>query len=354
MRKKRTTLQPFSLSFLDCICCGFGSVILLFVLTSGRKAESRQSELSDVNIDLGALKNELEEVKDEHLKINSKNDSLSELLAKIKAKKQTIALSLEDKNKALQLALKDQASLDESLKKLLDKLEHMPKTEEPPAIPFPNPVKRQYMTDFKLDGNRVLILLEASGGMLDLDVDSVIDRLSDDDVKKREAPKWKRAVKATEWLISSLHSSSRYQVMVFNKNAKTILSESNPEWLDLKDRKTTTNVIDALNNLVPQGGANLERAFNTIHSMSERPDNIILITDGLPTLSDSVESGSTIDEARRIRMYSVAKKRILNRVPINIILFPMSGDPSAAALYWVLATKTKGSFICPSKNWPET
>ena len=31
-RRERRPFEVFSLSFLDCICCGFGAIILLFVL----------------------------------------------------------------------------------------------------------------------------------------------------------------------------------------------------------------------------------------------------------------------------------------------------------------------------------
>ena len=30
---KRRETEVFSLSFLDCICCGFGAVLLVFLLT---------------------------------------------------------------------------------------------------------------------------------------------------------------------------------------------------------------------------------------------------------------------------------------------------------------------------------
>ena len=33
MKKRRRDIDIFSLSFLDCICCGFGAIILLFVLS---------------------------------------------------------------------------------------------------------------------------------------------------------------------------------------------------------------------------------------------------------------------------------------------------------------------------------
>jgi hypothetical protein len=33
MKLRRRTTEVFSLSFMDCICCGFGAIILLLVLT---------------------------------------------------------------------------------------------------------------------------------------------------------------------------------------------------------------------------------------------------------------------------------------------------------------------------------
>ena len=37
MRSKKRNINVFSLSFLDCICCGFGAVLLLFILTAKRQ-----------------------------------------------------------------------------------------------------------------------------------------------------------------------------------------------------------------------------------------------------------------------------------------------------------------------------
>ena len=33
MRRQRREAEAFSMSFLDCICCGFGAIILLLVVT---------------------------------------------------------------------------------------------------------------------------------------------------------------------------------------------------------------------------------------------------------------------------------------------------------------------------------
>lgn len=37
---RRRRIELFSLSFMDCICCGFGAIILLFVLTMGSQTEA--------------------------------------------------------------------------------------------------------------------------------------------------------------------------------------------------------------------------------------------------------------------------------------------------------------------------
>jgi hypothetical protein len=39
-------------------------------------------------------------------------------------------------------------------------------------------------------------------------------------------------------------------------------------------------------------------------------------------------------------------------IPVNTILFPMEGDPEAAAMFWQFAMTTKGSFLTPSRDWP--
>ena len=46
---KRRDFNVFSLSFLDCICCGFGAIVLLLVLT--KLGEPQALEQAVVNLD---------------------------------------------------------------------------------------------------------------------------------------------------------------------------------------------------------------------------------------------------------------------------------------------------------------
>ena len=82
------------------------------------------------------------------------------------------------------------------------------------------------------------------------------------------------------------------------------------------------------------------------------PDNIFLITDGLPTQGAGAPRGSKVSGAERQRLYREAVKKLPRNVPVNIILEPLEGDPMAASEFWQLAQVSRGSFLSPSKDWP--
>ena len=65
MRLKRRTVEVFSLSFLDCICCGFGAIILLLVLTDvGQPIVIERSE-KDLKGQIDALQRQLFDLRGE-------------------------------------------------------------------------------------------------------------------------------------------------------------------------------------------------------------------------------------------------------------------------------------------------
>src|SRR3954452_20626993 len=47
---RRRSVEVFSLSFLDCICCGFGAIILLLVLTE----YARPAKIEETRVNLQA------------------------------------------------------------------------------------------------------------------------------------------------------------------------------------------------------------------------------------------------------------------------------------------------------------
>jgi len=103
---------------------------------------------------------------------------------------------------------------------------------------------------------------------------------------------------------------------------------------------------------VPAGGTSLERTFAAVNLLPELPDNIYLITDGLPTQGLTKPKSATISGPERVNLFNKAIELLPAGVPVNVILAPMEGDPMAAAAFWQLAQITEGSFMSPSRDWP--
>jgi hypothetical protein len=82
MKKRRRDIEIFSLSFLDCICCAFGAVILLFVLSKFAEPIIIEDLREDLESVIERLEEELYEIRGETVILNreltAKKEQLSE------------------------------------------------------------------------------------------------------------------------------------------------------------------------------------------------------------------------------------------------------------------------------------
>lgn len=85
-RRQRRDLQGLSLSFLDVICCGFGAVILLLVLTKFAEPVILQQSTEDLEALIVALEAELVEIRGETRIVNQELVSRREQTAEIEAR----------------------------------------------------------------------------------------------------------------------------------------------------------------------------------------------------------------------------------------------------------------------------
>ena len=133
MRKQRRAAEEFSLSFLDVICCGFGAVILLLMIT--KTVEPQIIEASTVNLEgrIAALQEQLFELRgDTHIlnrDLNARHEQLSEhedriailrgKLAAVKSQHETLNVQSNSNDIVTsQLAVARQ-QLSEEMKRLL-------------------------------------------------------------------------------------------------------------------------------------------------------------------------------------------------------------------------------------------
>ncbi|MFQ5644969.1 MAG: hypothetical protein ACE5FQ_14925, partial [Thiogranum sp.] len=99
-------------------------------------------------------------------------------------------------------------------------------------------------------------------------------------------------------------------------------------------------------------GTSLYQAFAVAKKLSPAPDNILLVTDGLPTQGRGKPKRTTVSAEQRLEHFSAAVRSLPAGVPVNTLLMPMEGDAWAAAAYWKLAIDTRGSFLTPARDWP--
>jgi hypothetical protein len=142
-------------------------------------------------------------------------------------------------------------------------------------------------------------------------------------------------------------------VLAFNTRAWPMSKDGAIKWLDGSDAQALNDAVMELRRTVPQGGTSLENAFAAMNTLVPQPDNVFIITDGLPTQGAAPPVvKKTIDGDGRLKLFERALAKYPNRVPANVILMPMEGDPAASGAFWALARRTGGSFLMPSKDWP--
>ena len=110
--------------------------------------------------------------------------------------------------------------------------------------------------------------------------------------------------------------------------------------------------LEAIHNLVPENGTSFTNAFLAARNFIPRTDQIILITDGLPTQGKSEGFGKYISAARRARLFDESVGSLPEGVPVDTVLLPLKGEPQAEHRFWDLARLTHGTLFMPSKDWP--
>jgi hypothetical protein len=363
MARKKRDFTTFNLSFLDIMSCGFGAVVLVFLIID----HSIKTESKDLNRDLLSEVNLLQEdVRDGEEGLVKLRNTLAEVdMQMVEAQGRATRITEEiDRYEALIAGLRDEGYTErediESLKAEIQSLEQevkklreaAAKESGSSAREFIGEGNRQYLTGINLGGRNIAILLDVSASMLADKLVNIIRLRNMDQAVQRKADKWSRALATVDWLTAQLPVSSKYQVITFNTRAAPALANTGDKWLEVANQAQLEDVSSQLRKLTPSGGTSLHNAFIALQALSPAPDNIFLITDGLPTQGTGGPRGSKISGADRQRLYREAVKLLPRNVPVNIILEPLEGDPMAASEFWQLAQVSGGSFMSPSVDWP--
>lgn len=363
---RRRNVEVFSLSFLDVICCGFGAVILFYTIISAqsgiertRKAEDLSAQVSKLEEEVLAgaknlvvLRNTLQRTESETVSATSRATQLIEEMQRKREESFIYDAETLAKRERIEKLKADVKSLEENARRL----------EASAAVKTPRGeltgagkslASRRYITGLTLKGRRILVLIDRSASMLDEDLVNIIRLRNSPVAAQINAEKWRRAKDIGGWIISEIPEGAQYQVYGFNTTAAPLLEGTAGEWMSGNDSARRDKVQDALAQLAPVGGTSLINAFSTIRAMKIPPDQVILITDGLPTQGATAPAlRRFVDAGDRARLFDEAVRGLNRNIPVDVILLPMKGDVPAPHRFWGLARMTKGAFVMPSPDWP--
>ncbi len=366
MKKQSRSISAFNLSFLDIMFCGFGAVVLLVLIINSHIVTETKEKFKDLTAEVTRVEKEITAAKLYQRNLHQKTAAKEQEINSVNNKLQQVTQQLEDVQKKEQLSREQSLALNRHIKQLQNDLKKtdQQKWQEKQRLDIAlnqsgNKVRkyegegnRQYLTGLKLGGKRVLILLDSSASMLDETIVNVIVKRNMSNAVKRHARKWRQAVNSVRWLVANLPASSRVMLVQFNTEAKSLAAKQALQWTKTSNKAAINSIFSNLSRLLPQNGTSLIKAFSIINSISGKPDNIILITDGLPTQGKTKPKATKVSPSERINLAQQAIKIIPRHIPVNTILLPMEGDPMAAVIYWQLAIDSKGSFMTPSRDWP--
>jgi hypothetical protein len=357
-RLARRNFNVFSLSFLDIMSCGLGAVILVFLLIKHADQNTPQN--------LGVVQQDIESQQVKNEELRAQRDDLEKNLTSDVENLKSIQEQLKSITTDTVNAERLSSSLKDQAERTQAELEEANKQSVNAAVKVEGEGNRNYLIGLKVEGRKIVLLLDSSASMLATDIVDIIRLRNSSTTQKVKAPKWVWAKNVLQWMTARLPSRSQVRLMTFSTS--TVDHSVRKSWMNVRDTQDLASALSSVQNTIPANGTNLEQAFDNIAALSPKPDALYIITDGLPTIHgdlgtfdlDNITScyrskKNTVTPKCRADFFTRALKKLYKKAPnitANVILLPIEGDPAAALGYWLLANQNGGMLLTPSENWP--
>jgi len=170
---KRRRIEEFSLSFLDVICCGFGAIILLLMIT--KTAEPQIIESSKVSLEgkLAALQEQVFELRGETKVLNRDLNAKHEQLSKIKERIAILRGQLVSTESQV-ASLKSQTSSNAVTTKELAIAKQRLSAEMQRLLGTQHVAKNQLIGGIPVDSEYIIFIIDTSGSMFSYAWDRVL------------------------------------------------------------------------------------------------------------------------------------------------------------------------------------
>lgn len=333
------------------MACGLGAAVLLFLVVKHHGGAAVEPEdaaraATDAQV-LAALREEADALAKQVEQAERRNREREER----ERKASTARLAdLEDKigkERARAAALRAE-------------VEAMPPLQADDVVATETVAEEDYLLGLKVEGQRIVVLLDHSASMTDEQLIDIIVRKARSDSEKRQGPKWQRALRTVRWLLLRAPEDAQVAVVAFGDKAEAL---HGGVWADSRDRAALQGIFDELERLLPTGATNLEAGLVELGGLSPHATDIYVVTDGLPTRSVSSlgllspcagnAQGKVSGACRKAMFYASLR----NSAPppgrkVSVVLLPLEGDPEAAPAYWNWTAQAGGLLITPAQGWP--
>lgn len=317
--KRRRGIEVFSMSFLDAICCGFGAMILLFIVTRvsepGRLEESREDlsgVISQYEQELNDILGQTEVVRRDQATteadVRADRRSIEQLRADLERIRAEVLATTRDS----ELTLEEQGRLATAKQSLTDEMRRLLSNYKPP-------IDEYKVGGIPVDSEYIIFLIDTSGSMRQYAWDRVQQQI-------RETLDVYPTVKG---------------IQVMNDEGEYMFKSYRGEWIpDTPTRRQA--IIDALktwnafSNSSPREG--ILAAIDTFWA----PDKKI----SLYVYSDDFQQGTINAVVREIDRRNRVDATGQRRVRIHAVAFPAIYEITGGQLYTAADFATLMRVIC--------
>ncbi|HBH11055.1 MAG TPA: VWA domain-containing protein [Gammaproteobacteria bacterium] len=338
--------------------CGLGAVVLVFMLVKYNTTDSVTEK--------DFLKNDIQQLEEKREELEITLQKLIDTYSVENQEIQSIQKRIADQKKLLSNKDSNISQMKKDLAQLKKDIKDTKVEKKTDTIKIENKGEENYILGLKVEGKKIVILLDASASMTNEKLINIIKVKNGSKEDKLKASKWLRTKKIIGWLLARLPASSEVMVIAYNDDIHFLGGRN---WIGRGSSEDIQSILKDLAVLIPEGGTNLQKGLRTARNF--KPTNLYLITDGLPTIGESRFSGlnpfatcnsllgksSKISGECRIKLfqhsiYENMPPGVIGTPRINVILLPIEGDPDAVNEYWAWSSATGGLLISPASDWP--
>jgi hypothetical protein len=164
MRNRRRTIEVFGLSFLDCVCCAFGAIILLFVLSKFAEPVVIEKMKQGLQADVARIEKELADIRGETVVLNRELTAKQEQLSKETKKLARLQGDLSDVQGEF-AGGKDDATVRNIIEGRLARVRQVLTEEMRRLLTRKPPRPRDRIGGIPVDSEYIVFIIDTSGSM---------------------------------------------------------------------------------------------------------------------------------------------------------------------------------------------